>query len=126
MVVDGDRTVVGAAGEVDDAVGEDQPLDPDQTIVAIGAGAAEMDDVEISGGSKEGILIDRAGIISGVEAVIAVDQIVAGAAGELVVAIVAEQAVVAGAAVQSVDSVAAVDDVVAVAAVDRVLAVAAV
>ena len=48
MVVDGDRRVVAAA-DVDDAVGEDQPLDPDHLVVAVGAGAAQMEDVQIAG-----------------------------------------------------------------------------
>ena len=58
MVVAGDRRVVAAA-DVDDAVGEDQPLDADQLVVAVGAGAAEMEDVQIAGGGEEGIFADR-------------------------------------------------------------------
>ena len=52
MVVAGDRRVVAAA-DVDDAVGEDQPLDPLQLVVAVGAGAAQVDDVQIAAALKK-------------------------------------------------------------------------
>jgi hypothetical protein len=82
--------------------------------------------VKVAGTGEEGIFLDQPGIISDVEAVVAVDQIVAGTAVEVLVAVLAEELVVALAPVQRVAAIAAVDDVVAAEAVDRVGAVAAV
>jgi hypothetical protein len=71
--------------------------------VAVRPGAALMDDVQIAGAGEEGIFLDQPGIINDVEAVLAVDQVVAGAAVEIVVAVLAVERVVAGAAVQGID-----------------------
>src|SRR5688572_9494836 len=85
-----------------------------------------MEDMQVAGRHQEGIFADRPRIINGVEAAVAVDQVVAGAADEMVVAVLAVQLVVAGAAEEDIAAVAAVDNIVAVAAADQVVAVAAV
>jgi hypothetical protein len=41
------------------AVGEDQPLDVDHPVVAVGPGAAEVEDVEIAGAGEEAVFVDR-------------------------------------------------------------------
>ncbi len=106
MVVDRDRPIVAAA-DVDDPVGEDEPLDADQLVVAVRPGAAQVQDVQIAGAGDERIFLDQPGIISGVEAVPAVEEIVVGAAGEMVGAVVAKELVVPVLAVQRIDAVAA-------------------
>ncbi len=114
------------AAEIDHPVGEDEALDPDHLVVAVEPGAALVHDVQIAGAGEEGIFLDQPGIISDVEAVIAVDQVVAVAAEEMLVAILAVELVVAGAAIERIATIAAVDDIVAAEAVDDVRAVAAV
>src|SRR5207237_9286644 len=87
---------------------------------------AHVQDVQIPRAGDEIILLDQSGKIDDVEAVIAVDQVVAGAAGDIVVAVPAIDLIIAGVAVQDVGAIAAVDIVVAAAALYRVFAVAAV
>src|SRR6185437_9792192 len=101
---------------------EHQPLDVDDRVRSFAAGAAEMLDDQARADALEGELGDGGVVISGVEAVAAIDRIVAAIAVKIVVAGEAAKHVVAGPAIDIVVAALAVDRVVAVVAKERVVA----